>query len=237
MRDFLLPSERASWISSFKPSLFIDVPEVPGPHCGNPVHSKEKLGPQWCNIFFVPFRYIGINALLPLLEVPRFHSISMSSCNLFLVNTNKGRHTLYQFLGDHASSFPRPTSLFPLPHPPKTKMSLRLTSALLTRAPLTLRPVAAFHAKRAFASIVEPRVGRHASQTSFFPDEPATPHLKTSLPGPKTSDILSRLNQYQDTRSIIFAAGRFSVVVVVCVVGKGSREYFKSGTRNIYQYI
>ncbi|RUS14852.1 4-aminobutyrate aminotransferase [Endogone sp. FLAS-F59071] len=86
-------------------------------------------------------------------------------------------------------------------------MSLRLASALLTRAPLILRPVTAFHAKRTFASVVEPRVGRHASQTSFFPDEPATPHLKTSLPGPKTSEILSRLDQYQDTRPIIFAAG------------------------------
>lgn len=42
---------------------------------------------------------------------------------------------------------------------------------------------------------------------SFFPDEPSTPSMVTAVPGPKSKQIMSKLNQYQDTRSVFFVAG------------------------------
>jgi 4-aminobutyrate aminotransferase/(S)-3-amino-2-methylpropionate transaminase len=49
-----------------------------------------------------------------------------------------------------------------------------------------------------------------ATAKSFFPDEPKQPIVKTSIPGPKSKEIMSRLNQYQDTRSIFFVAGKLN---------------------------
>ncbi|KAI8375259.1 4-aminobutyrate aminotransferase [Choanephora cucurbitarum] len=43
-------------------------------------------------------------------------------------------------------------------------------------------------------------------QASFFPDEPSKPNVVTPVPGPKSKEILSKLNQYQDTRSAFFVA-------------------------------
>jgi 4-aminobutyrate aminotransferase/(S)-3-amino-2-methylpropionate transaminase len=42
----------------------------------------------------------------------------------------------------------------------------------------------------------------------FFPDEPTQPAMKTAVPGPQSKAILNRLNQYQDTRSVFFVAGK-----------------------------
>ncbi|RUP48259.1 4-aminobutyrate transaminase gata [Jimgerdemannia flammicorona] len=77
-------------------------------------------------------------------------------------------------------------------------------STLLRRVPLQLP----FHlqAARTFASVIEPRVGRHVAQPLYFKDEPVTPTVRTVLPGPNTKEILARLDQYQDTRSIVFVA-------------------------------
>ncbi|KAG2212294.1 hypothetical protein INT47_001653 [Mucor saturninus] len=40
----------------------------------------------------------------------------------------------------------------------------------------------------------------------FFPDEPSHPSVTTAIPGPASQKIMSRLNQYQDTRSVFFVA-------------------------------
>ncbi|KAG0950591.1 hypothetical protein G6F57_001213 [Rhizopus arrhizus] len=63
---------------------------------------------------------------------------------------------------------------------------------------LTLRSVTGSLFKRHVRSL--------ATAKSFFPDEPKQPIVKTSIPGPKSKEIMSRLNQYQDTRSIFFVA-------------------------------
>lgn len=42
----------------------------------------------------------------------------------------------------------------------------------------------------------------------FFPDEPTQPAMKTPVPGPQSKAILNRLDQYQDTRSVFFVAGK-----------------------------
>lgn len=44
---------------------------------------------------------------------------------------------------------------------------------------------------------------------AFFPDEPSQPKIVTSIPGPSSKKIMARLNQYQDTRSVFFVAGKF----------------------------
>lgn len=41
---------------------------------------------------------------------------------------------------------------------------------------------------------------------AFFPDEPSQPKIVTSIPGPSSKKIMSKLNQYQDTRSVFFVA-------------------------------
>lgn len=51
------------------------------------------------------------------------------------------------------------------------------------------------------------RVRYLATVNPFFPDEPSKPNMVTSVPGPKSKQIMSQLNQYQDTRSIFFVAG------------------------------
>ena len=67
---------------------------------------------------------------------------------------------------------------------------------------LTLRSVTGSLFKRHVRSL--------ATAKSFFPDEPKQPIVKTSIPGPKSKEIMSRLNQYQDTRSIFFVAGKLN---------------------------
>lgn len=46
------------------------------------------------------------------------------------------------------------------------------------------------------------------AKAAFFPDEPTQPKIVTAVPGPASKKIMSRLNQYQDTRSIFFVAGK-----------------------------
>jgi 4-aminobutyrate aminotransferase/(S)-3-amino-2-methylpropionate transaminase len=43
---------------------------------------------------------------------------------------------------------------------------------------------------------------------AFFPDEPSQPKIVTTIPGPSSKKIMSKLNQYQDTRSVFFVAGK-----------------------------
>lgn len=52
---------------------------------------------------------------------------------------------------------------------------------------------------------------------AFFPDEPSQPKIVTSIPGPSSKKIMSRLNQYQDTRSVFFVAGNFFFVGIMRV--------------------
>ncbi|KAI7907629.1 4-aminobutyrate aminotransferase [Cokeromyces recurvatus] len=56
------------------------------------------------------------------------------------------------------------------------------------------------------AAISRPRYISTLTNTSFFSDEPSRPHVITPIPGPKSKEIISKLNQYQDTRSIFFIA-------------------------------
>lgn len=59
---------------------------------------------------------------------------------------------------------------------------------------------------RYLASVASPV--KEAATAAFFPDEPTKPHVVTAIPGPASKKIMSRLNQYQDTRSIFFVAGK-----------------------------
>ncbi|KAI8987797.1 4-aminobutyrate aminotransferase [Mycotypha africana] len=43
-------------------------------------------------------------------------------------------------------------------------------------------------------------------KSSFFPDEPTKPVVKTAIPGPKSKELLTKLDQYQDTRTAFFVA-------------------------------
>lgn len=56
-------------------------------------------------------------------------------------------------------------------------------------------------------SLLKRQVRTLATVKPFFPDEPIQPTIKTPIPGPKSKEIIARLNQYQDTRSIFFVAG------------------------------
>lgn len=47
-----------------------------------------------------------------------------------------------------------------------------------------------------------------SSHIPFFPDEPSGPYMRTPVPGPESKRIMERLNQYQDTRSVFFIAGK-----------------------------
>ena len=40
-----------------------------------------------------------------------------------------------------------------------------------------------------------------ASETPFFPNEPASPQIKTPIPGPKNQKAIAELNQVFDTSS------------------------------------
>ena len=53
---------------------------------------------------------------------------------------------------------------------------------------------------RATSSAIASKGG--ASETPFFPDEPAGPQLKTSIPGPKSQKAIDKLNRVFDTRSL-----------------------------------
>lgn len=55
-------------------------------------------------------------------------------------------------------------------------------------------------------SLLKRQVRTLATVKPFFPDEPIQPTIKTPIPGPKSKEIIARLNQYQDTRSIFFVA-------------------------------
>jgi 4-aminobutyrate aminotransferase/(S)-3-amino-2-methylpropionate transaminase len=44
---------------------------------------------------------------------------------------------------------------------------------------------------------------------AFFPDEPAKPNMVSTVPGPKSKQIMNQLNKYQDTRSVFFVAGKY----------------------------
>jgi len=59
---------------------------------------------------------------------------------------------------------------------------------------------------RALASVISDRVGKHASEISFTPGEPDKPQVKTAIPGPLSKDLISKLDQVQDTRSICYMA-------------------------------
>ncbi|OAD69213.1 hypothetical protein PHYBLDRAFT_188385 [Phycomyces blakesleeanus NRRL 1555(-)] len=47
---------------------------------------------------------------------------------------------------------------------------------------------------------------RRGMASSFFPDEPKGPSMKTSVPGPASKAIMDRMNKFQDTRSVFFIA-------------------------------
>jgi hypothetical protein len=59
---------------------------------------------------------------------------------------------------------------------------------------------------RFLATVATPT--QEAVKSSFFPDEPSQPKIVTAIPGPASKKIMSRLNQYQDTRSVFFVAGK-----------------------------
>ena len=47
------------------------------------------------------------------------------------------------------------------------------------------------------------------SDAPFFPNEPSGPFMKTTVPGPESKKIMKRLDNYQDTRSVFFVAGKW----------------------------
>ncbi|CEG76627.1 Putative 4-aminobutyrate aminotransferase [Rhizopus microsporus] len=59
---------------------------------------------------------------------------------------------------------------------------------------------------RSASACLKKRVRYLATTTRYFPDEPSQPTIKTPIPGPKSKEIISQLNQYQDTRSVFFIA-------------------------------
>lgn len=61
---------------------------------------------------------------------------------------------------------------------------------------------------RSTSACLKKRVRYLATTTRYFPDEPSQPTIKTPIPGPRSKEIMSQLNQYQDTRSVFFIAGR-----------------------------
>lgn len=58
---------------------------------------------------------------------------------------------------------------------------------------------------RSLATVASPTL---EAVKQFFPDEPSQPYVSTAIPGPASQKIMSRLNQYQDTRSVFFVAGK-----------------------------
>jgi hypothetical protein len=78
----------------------------------------------------------------------------------------------------------------------------------LSRQGQLFRTALAYQPVRSLATAVSGgRVGKHASEKSFFPDEPEGPAVKTAIPGPASKKIISRLDNYQDTRSVFYIAG------------------------------
>jgi 4-aminobutyrate aminotransferase/(S)-3-amino-2-methylpropionate transaminase len=69
-------------------------------------------------------------------------------------------------------------------------------------------PTQATH--RRFLATIATSPVQEAAVASFFPDEPSMPQVITSIPGPASKRIMSKLNQYQDTRSIFFVAGKIN---------------------------
>lgn len=59
---------------------------------------------------------------------------------------------------------------------------------------------------RYLASVASPV--KEAATSAFFPDEPTKPNVVTAIPGPASKKIMSRLDKYQDTRSVFFVAGK-----------------------------
>ncbi|KAG1122538.1 hypothetical protein G6F42_011389 [Rhizopus arrhizus] len=57
---------------------------------------------------------------------------------------------------------------------------------------------------RYLASVASPV--KEAATLAFFPDEPTKPNVVTAIPGPTSKKIMSRLDKYQDTRSVFFVA-------------------------------
>lgn len=71
----------------------------------------------------------------------------------------------------------------------------------------TRRYISKFPTHRYLATVAATSPAQEAIK-AFFPDEPAQPKVMTSIPGPTSKKILSKLNQYQDTRSVFFVAGK-----------------------------
>ncbi|KAG2182926.1 hypothetical protein INT44_005907 [Umbelopsis vinacea] len=77
----------------------------------------------------------------------------------------------------------------------------------LSRQGHLFRTALAYQPVRTLATAVgKARVGAHTNEKSFFPDEPESPSVKTAIPGPASKEIMSRLDQYQDTRSVFYIA-------------------------------
>lgn len=88
------------------------------------------------------------------------------------------------------------------------------------------RSTLAYQPVRTLATAVgSGRVGTHANEKSFFPDEPQQPQVKTAIPGPSSKEIMQRLNQYQDTRSVFYIAGKNRMIKVTDVTWRLTTGY------------
>lgn len=85
----------------------------------------------------------------------------------------------------------------------------------LSRQGQLFRTALAYQPVRSLATAIGGgRVGTHASEKSFFPDEPKAPAVKTAIPGPESKEIMNRLDKYQDTRSVFYIAGMVGYVSI-----------------------
>lgn len=89
------------------------------------------------------------------------------------------------------------------------------TTRYITRVPT-------YTAHRRFLATVATSPSQEAAVASFFPDEPSKPHVTTAIPGPASKKIMSKLNQYQDTRSVFFVAGEIPYIYLM--VGQASTK-------------
>ena len=95
-----------------------------------------------------------------------------------------------------------------LPHQPNILMAFAL------RIPAVIRSTARLGAARYITSTAKPAAiaatamklditnGVHGSTAPFFPDEPKAPRVATSIPGPKSKQVLQELDEIFDTRSV-----------------------------------
>jgi len=75
-------------------------------------------------------------------------------------------------------------------------------SRSLTLASSRLAPVVSFASQRQYASATASATLSNDVEQPFFPDEPAKPIVKTSIPGPKSSAAIEKLAKVFDTRSL-----------------------------------